>query len=108
MSGQPENVEETTKRICEAGIAHRMLVGSFQDHLPDEPSGCKFWVEVKAMDDMEYPVVYVQTPNGQSQAFHAEKGKSFGVYGQPPLNYSQQAVVNRLAEEWKQNQLASQ
>lgn len=103
MSKQPANVQEATRQIIEAGIAHRMLVGSKQHHLPDDPSGCKFWVEVESNGMQQ---IIVETPDGHQQAFSADTG-TFGVYRQPPLSESQQAVVDQLAREWLQKRSQS-
>lgn len=102
---QPANVAETTARIIESGIAHRMLVGSFQSHLPNDPSTCTFWVEVD--EDGCQSVVVQYPPYGYIQHFGADPGESFGIGGQPPLTDAQQALVDRLAEEWRQTHATS-
>lgn len=102
MSKQPMNVYETTMQIIEVGIDRLILVGSKQGHLPNSPSGCKFWVEVKGTKQS----VVIETPDGSSQAFLAMANESFGIPGQPSLNNEQQAVVDQLASEVKKWQNA--
>jgi hypothetical protein len=95
-------VIEATDEIIAAGIAHRVLTQSGQNHLPRTPEGCRFWVEKSVIGNtgIERTSVVVQyPPHDHQQSFRAERGKPFGTSDCPPLSEEQISLVERLAAQ---------
>ena len=93
-------MDAATRAIVRSGIAHRMLNESQQNHLPDTPDGCRFWVEVRndSFTEKESIAVVVEyPPHGHQQSFIVEQGRPFGTAACPPLSDDQMRVVQRLA-----------
>lgn len=110
----PANVEETTRRLTEAGIVDRALsVINQPDYVHHtgvrfEPTDCRAWVmySPRIANMPEMVTLAIITKDDELHTFEATgrwrwDGCAFNQLGEEPLNDSQLAVITELAEDWK-------